>query len=160
VSDEHWKEWVEYWLNRASLVIVDASVRTTSIEWEIEAVHRAQKSDRLLVIATDASEADPHLPTITYGSTPETLRRFREALAAEAAAILQGSKSAAKKSPARLWLAILLLCFAVHVLSAFPQVLNFLAASEHEDFAVVVTPFIIIFLVGLGVCLFVSRRRR
>ena len=96
---------------------------------------------------------------IAYNTTPKSLQKFRQELAAQAAAILHGSKNATNRSFTKIWIAILLLCYVFKSLTALPVLSELLETSDFDEPILVVIPFTIIFMIGLGVCFLVFRRR-
>ena len=106
VPDAVWKQWVEYWSERASLVIVDATARTTNIDWEIETTRRIHRQHPVLILA---SECENDLSVITYGNSLPTMSHARQVIAAKAAKALLKEDIDVLKWRKKIWISILLL---------------------------------------------------
>ena len=80
VSDDLWQSWVQHALQSASLVIVDHSVKTESVEWEITAALKFVPEDKILLIAQEKS-ARFYATTISYHDSTDELKHLSTEIA-------------------------------------------------------------------------------
>jgi hypothetical protein len=82
VSDERWRNWVSAALKRASVAIVDVSLFTDSVAWELAAANNAIGGKRLLVMSRDTIPPSVMAgnQTMPYSDTPEMAEPSRRAL--------------------------------------------------------------------------------
>lgn len=117
IADAHWQTWVDRHLERALAVVLDASVTTTSVEWEIERMRKVLPPERILVMhrAGTPAPAVAGLTTIAYElDDPAQLIAARKAVAAwtsRALASFDGAfaRSTAPVSPPRFQIPVIVL---------------------------------------------------
>lgn len=78
VPDAHWRTWVEQHLHACTAAIIDVSVQTTSVSWELEQAIATVGGPFTVVLAdadAAAGEATPGVETIRYSMANRAGRR-------------------------------------------------------------------------------------
>lgn len=88
VSDSAWKNWVSHAIARCKLVVIDCTVRTESVDWEIETALRQRDPDRVLLmtLGPDAVVAAASATLLSYSADRAGTKRLRAETAAWAGA--------------------------------------------------------------------------
>jgi hypothetical protein len=110
VPDTHWQEWVTKDLARACLVIIDSSILTRGVQWEIDAALLYVKGENLLII-TDGRELELASPPITilhYIGQPNALARLRSSVATWGRSALPGYRDWLMPAAVVAWACVLL----------------------------------------------------
>jgi hypothetical protein len=82
VSDAAWHEWVAERLRNASAIVVDATVQTEGIAWEIQAVQSSDCAHRAIVLLEEgsASVVPKKFATLRYALDRNSVRRAKAEL--------------------------------------------------------------------------------
>jgi hypothetical protein len=110
VPDTHWQEWVTKDLARACLVIIDSSILTRGVQWEIDAALLYVKRENLLII-TDGRELELASPPITilhYTGQPNALAQLRSSVATWGRSALPGYRDWLMPATVVAWAFVLL----------------------------------------------------
>jgi hypothetical protein len=119
VPDARWKDWVTKALRSAGLVIIDSSVPTGSVMWEISSALHYVDRRRVLIIASDRAPINTtdDVKVITYGQGPKAMARLQRDVAGWAGRALSlpsdGSRFVLVATV--VWICALLLSIAVTV---------------------------------------------
>ena len=120
VPDAHWKDWVTKALRSAGLVIIDSSMPTGSIKWEIAAALHAVDGRRVLIIARDQASTNStvDVEVIKYGQGPKAMARLQRDITGWAGRALPGGLSERLRFATAVWICLLLLAIALLVVPA------------------------------------------
>jgi hypothetical protein len=91
VSDADWQSWVNDGISRCSLIVIDCSVRTESVDWELQLARREMPSNRVLGITNDAisSNVAEGLRVSSYSTDRKGIKRLRNEVIAWAGTVLK-----------------------------------------------------------------------
>jgi hypothetical protein len=119
VPDARWKDWVTKALRSARLVIIDNSMPTGSIKWEIAAALQAVDPRRVLVIARDqaATNTTVDVEVIKYGQGRKAMAQLHRDIAGWVGRALPGGLPS--RLLAAVWICVLLLVIVLFVLQVF-----------------------------------------
>lgn len=85
VGDEQWKEWVDDRLSRAMAAVIDISVSSESVSWELGRALMHLPASRVVILRDSERPAPPPPPggitQIHYGHSPAETRFARQTLA-------------------------------------------------------------------------------
>jgi hypothetical protein len=128
IADDNWKEWVEHHVGRAIAVVIDASVTTGSVQWELEKVSALLPTDRILVMYQEG-RAPPQVSgtkVLGYELSVVGIEKARNELAAWSSRALSSFDEAVQLPPQvsapRRQLPILLFLCVLGVLITAPAV--------------------------------------
>lgn len=110
VPDALWRDWVKNALSSASLVIIDRSVPTESVMWEVDtALHFIDKR-RVLIISRDQTPVNTtsDVKIIMYGNEPDAMTHLRRDIGSWAASTVPDGRSKLLKANVVLICAMLL----------------------------------------------------
>jgi len=96
VSDDHWQEWVLRSLKNVRLVVVDISILTESILWEIDRVLENVDRRKILIITDDESRifSTTDIAIAHYGADLKSgACRLRQYISTWATVVLSSSRS-------------------------------------------------------------------
>ena len=112
--DEHWQDWVTEALRTARLVIIDCSILTDSVKWEVDAALQHVKRQCVLVITDDQAPIGAATDTeiVFYGQGPKWTARLESNIAAWAEWALPGRPSKFLPMAALAWFCVLLVASA------------------------------------------------
>jgi len=81
IADQNWRAWVERHLEAALAVVVDVSVATDSVTWELDRALAVLPPERLLVLHRTGTPAPAGLPSVQYDlSSPAGIGQVRSSL--------------------------------------------------------------------------------
>jgi hypothetical protein len=95
IPDARWRDWVKDALSSASLAIIDRSVPTESVTWEVDtALHLIDKR-RVLILSRDQTSINttPDVKIVKYGQEPDAMTRLRRDIGSWAGRTLAGGQS-------------------------------------------------------------------
>lgn len=106
VPDAHWKDWVAKALSSASLVIIDRSVQTESVMWEVATALHFVDQRRVVIISSDQEPINntSDVEVIKYGHGPEMITRLRRDIGSWAETTLPTGRSK------RVFVTVVLIC--------------------------------------------------
>ena len=76
IPDEHWREWVDNVLQTASLSIIDSTVATDSVLWEIQTASRLMPPNDIAILKLASTEAPVPSTEVRSFSTLRQSRGF------------------------------------------------------------------------------------
>ena len=108
VSDTAWKNWVSDAIARCTLVVIDCTVRTESVDWEIQTALRERDPDRVLVmtVGTDGAVAAGSATLLTYSADRAGTKQLRADIAAWAGAATGIDLRKARRIALWVWLVV------------------------------------------------------
>src|SRR5262249_44885778 len=84
VAESQWKEWIVARLNEAQAAVIDVSVMSASVQWEVETAGNIIGDDRLLLIGSRGpctpSSLDGRM-ILMYGDSTLEMKKARHAVA-------------------------------------------------------------------------------
>ena len=125
IPDARWKDWVANALSSASLVIIDRSVPTESVMWEVGTALHFIGQRRVLIISRNQTLIDTtsDVKIIKYGQEPDALTRLRRDIGSWAGRTLPGGRSKLVVANVVLICAILLAVVFEFALAALLEVI-------------------------------------
>jgi hypothetical protein len=114
VPDARWRDWVTKALRSARLVIIDSSVATESVMWEISSALHYVGQRRVLIIATDQAPINTtgDVEVIKYGKGGKAMARLQRDIAGWAGRALPSDSSKLVLVATVVWICVLLLAIA------------------------------------------------
>jgi hypothetical protein len=119
VPDEYWQDWVRKALCSARLVIIDCSVLTGSVMWEINTALQHVNRRGVLIITNDQVPIGTTIDAeiLSYGRGPKAMAVLRSDMATWAEGALPGRRSRFIPVATLAWLCVLLVACADFVLT-------------------------------------------
>jgi hypothetical protein len=121
VPDARWRDWVTKALRSATLVIVDSSVATESVIWEISAALHYVGQRCVLIITADQAPINTigDVELIKYGKGGKAMKRLRRDIAGWAGRALPSGRSRLVLVAIVVWSCVLLLAIALFLSQLF-----------------------------------------
>jgi hypothetical protein len=76
VPDQQWREWVERTLRGATLAIVDCTITTDSVLWEIQTAVRMLRANHVALIMNEDGNVPVDIPNVRLFTYPSALDRL------------------------------------------------------------------------------------
>jgi hypothetical protein len=124
VPDAHWQDWVTKALRTASLVIIDCSVLTASVIWEVGQALLHVNRQRVLIITSENATMDPVVDTeiVRYGNGVNAISKLRADLATWAQSTVSGDLRAVRYVTSFAWIIVLLVVCTTFALEVAGEV--------------------------------------
>ncbi len=123
VPDARWRDWVTKALRSAGLVIIDNSVPTESVMWEISSALHYVDRRHVLVIASDQAPINTTagVEVVKYGQGPNAMARLQRDIADWAGRALPSGRAGLVRVANIVWICLLALAIAIFVSGVFAR---------------------------------------